>query len=69
MPTAAIISKPNKPELKELICGVVDWLEGHGYQVVLDPESLVLGLPASDGGPAEPPGTGPVGWRVGKTPA
>ena len=41
MPTAAIISKPNKPELKELICGVVDWLEGHGYQVVLDPESAI----------------------------
>src|SRR5690242_16541252 len=39
MPTAAIISKPNKPELSELICGVVDWLERHGYQVVLDPNS------------------------------
>src|SRR5690348_11653033 len=39
MPTVAIISKPNKPELKELICGVVDWLERHGYQVVLDPDS------------------------------
>lgn len=39
MPSAAVISKPNKPELNELISGVVDWLERHGYQVVLDPES------------------------------
>jgi NAD+ kinase len=39
MPSAAIISKPNKPELKELVSGVVDWLERHGYQVVLDPVS------------------------------
>jgi len=39
MPTAAIISKPNKPELKEVISGVVDWLKGHGYEVILDPQS------------------------------
>jgi len=39
MSTAAIISKPNKPELKELVSGVVGWLERHGYDVVLDPDS------------------------------
>ncbi|HJX01086.1 MAG TPA: NAD(+)/NADH kinase, partial [Terriglobales bacterium] len=39
MPTAAIISKPNKPELKEVISGVVNWLERHGYEVVVDPDS------------------------------
>lgn len=39
MPTAAIISKPNKPELKELVSGIVNWLQGRGYQVVLDPDS------------------------------
>ena len=39
MPTAAIISKPNKAELKQVISGVVDWLEKHGYQAVLDPVS------------------------------
>ncbi|HWC17233.1 MAG TPA: NAD(+)/NADH kinase [Terriglobales bacterium] len=39
MPTAAIISKPNKPELKQVISGVVDWLEKHRYQAVLDPVS------------------------------
>ncbi|PYX96662.1 MAG: NAD(+) kinase [Acidobacteria bacterium] len=39
MPSAAVISKPSKPELKQLVSGVVDWLERHGYQVVLDPVS------------------------------
>jgi NAD+ kinase len=39
MPSAAVISKPNKPELKELVAGVVEWLERHGYEVVLDPFS------------------------------
>jgi len=39
MPTAAIISKPNKPELKQVISGVVDWLEKHGYKAMLDPVS------------------------------
>ena len=39
MPTAAIISKPNKPELQEVLCAVIDWLQKHGYEVVLDPDS------------------------------
>ena len=39
MPTAAIISKPNKPELQEVLCGVINWLQEHGYDVVLDPDS------------------------------
>jgi NAD+ kinase len=39
MPTAAIISKPNKPELKQVISGVVQWLREHGYDAVLDPVS------------------------------
>jgi NAD+ kinase len=39
MPTVAIISKPNKPELKEVISGVVSWLERPGYEVVVDPDS------------------------------
>lgn len=37
MPTVAIITKPNKPELTEVLAGVIDWLERHGYAVVLDP--------------------------------
>jgi NAD+ kinase len=39
MPCVAIISKPNKPELKDVLSGVIDWLHRHGYQVVLDPNS------------------------------
>jgi len=39
MPSAAVISKPNKPELKELISGVVGWLQKHGYEVLVDPDS------------------------------
>lgn len=39
MPTAAIISKPQKPELREVLAGLLDWFEGHGYTTVLDPES------------------------------
>ena len=37
MPTVAIVSKPNKPELSEVLSGVIGWLENHGYQVILDP--------------------------------
>jgi NAD+ kinase len=39
MKTAAILSKPEKPELHELLPEVVRWFEEHGYQVVLDDES------------------------------
>ena len=39
MPVAAIISKPNKPELKEVISGVIEWLGKHGYEAALDPVS------------------------------
>lgn len=39
MPTAAIICKPNKPELREVLSGVIHWLKTHGYEVVLDPIS------------------------------
>ena len=39
MPVAAIISKPNKPELKEVVSGVVEWLGKHGFEAALDPVS------------------------------
>ncbi len=39
MPIAAIISKPQKPELETILPELLSWLEGHGYQSVLDPES------------------------------
>ena len=32
MPIAAIISKPQKPELETILPELLSWLEGHGYQ-------------------------------------
>ena len=37
--SAGIISKPNKPEIKEIAQGLVQWLEGHGYKVFMDKET------------------------------
>jgi NAD+ kinase len=39
MPTAAIISKPQKPELEQILPELTGWLAGHGFNCVLDPES------------------------------
>jgi NAD+ kinase len=39
MPTAAIVSKPQKPELELILAELVDWLNAQGFQTVLDTES------------------------------
>jgi NAD+ kinase len=39
MPVAAIISKPQKPELETILPELLAWLEGHGYEAVLDRDS------------------------------
>ncbi|HVG26979.1 MAG TPA: NAD(+)/NADH kinase [Acidobacteriaceae bacterium] len=39
MPQAAIISKPQKPELEEVLTELVEWLAARGYTSILDPES------------------------------
>lgn len=39
MPTAAIISKPQKPELCEILAQLLDWFQARSYSCVLDPES------------------------------
>ncbi|HWR17339.1 MAG TPA: NAD(+)/NADH kinase [Terriglobales bacterium] len=39
MKSAAIISKPQKAELSQIIPGLVQWLESHGYTVFMDRES------------------------------
>jgi NAD+ kinase len=39
MPIAAIISKPQKPELAGILHDLVAWLGSHGYGYVLDPDS------------------------------
>ncbi len=39
MKTVAIVSKPDKPELLELVPEVLRWFEQHGYRTVLDDET------------------------------
>lgn len=39
MPQAAIISKPQKPELKDVLTELLNWFGARGYDCVLDPES------------------------------
>jgi len=39
MPRAAIIAKPQKPELEAILSQLTGWLGGHGFDCVLDPES------------------------------
>jgi NAD+ kinase len=34
---AAIISRPNRPEVGEIVPGLLNWLQEHGYQVIVDP--------------------------------
>ena len=50
MPTVAIVTKPNKPEIKEVLSQVIDWLRSHGYEVLLDPCSAeyIKGLPQAE---------------------
>lgn len=37
--TAAIISRPDRPEVAQILPGLLQWLKGHGYQVVTDGET------------------------------
>jgi NAD+ kinase len=47
MKSAAIISKPSKPELQQLVPEVLKWLEERKYQVWLDEETAAyIGSPA-----------------------
>ena len=39
MPLAAIISKPQKPELEDILADLLVWLTGHSFRYVLDPNS------------------------------
>lgn len=48
MPLAAIISKPQKPELAGILHELITWLEGHGYRYLLDPDSAAY-LGSADG--------------------
>ena len=37
--TAAIISRPNRPEVGNVVPGLLAWLDQHGYKVIVDRES------------------------------
>jgi NAD+ kinase len=39
MPKAAIISKPQKPELEQVLPELAHWLKDHGFDYILDAES------------------------------
>ena len=39
MPKAAIVSKPQKPELELILTELVEWLSAQGFSPILDPES------------------------------
>jgi NAD+ kinase len=41
MPLAAIISKPQKPELRTILPELITWLSHHGYSYLVDPDSAV----------------------------
>lgn len=43
MKTAAIISKPAKPELRDIVPKVLHWFAEHGYKVLMDEETAVYG--------------------------
>jgi len=36
---AAIISRPHRPEVASTVPPLLDWLQGHGYRVLVDPET------------------------------
>jgi NAD+ kinase len=37
--TVGIVSKPQKPEVAEIMPGLIQWLRGHGYDFIVDPET------------------------------
>jgi NAD+ kinase len=48
MHTAAIVSKPQKPELATMLPELMTWLQGRGYGAVLDPASAAY-VPGAEG--------------------
>jgi NAD+ kinase len=37
--TAAIISRPDRPEVAHVVPGLLSWFKNHGYKVIVDPET------------------------------
>src|SRR5260221_1195902 len=34
-----IVSKPSKPEVAQIMPGLIDWMRGHGHDLLVDPET------------------------------
>jgi len=34
-----IVSKPNKPEVAQILPGIIEWLHGRGHELLVDPET------------------------------
>src|SRR5258708_30984017 len=34
-----IVSKPSKPEVAQIMPGLIDWLRAHGHDLLVDPET------------------------------
>jgi len=45
--TAAIISRPDRPEVAQIVPDLLRWLDEHGYKVIADPETAKY-VPASE---------------------
>jgi len=41
MKTVAVLSKPSKPELSQIIPPLLEWLGQHGYEVIFDQQSAI----------------------------
>lgn len=42
MQRIGVVAKPKKPEVKPVLCTLVDWLRERGYQVVLDHDAAAI---------------------------
>jgi NAD+ kinase len=41
-----IVSKPNKPEVAQIVPGLKEWLSSHGYSYIVDPETAPFAVGA-----------------------
>ena len=41
-----IVSKPNKPEVAQIVPGLREWLSSHGYSYIVDPETAPFAVGA-----------------------
>ena len=44
--TVGIVSKPNKPEVAQIMPGLKEWLSSHGCSYIVDPETAPFAVGA-----------------------